>query len=82
VYMATEGLQMRSGRKSALDEKTIKRIAVALLSGAIRSDVARRFGVSEMTLVRHGLSLAKLKGKQPKPRKKKKESRARWNYGS
>jgi hypothetical protein len=73
---------MGSGRKPTLDEKTIERIAVALLSGAIRSDVARRFGISEMTLVRHGLSLTKLKGKQPKPRKKKKEPRAKWNYGS
>jgi transposase len=55
---------MRKGRENmkpqTLDEKQIARVRAAILSGAKVQDVAKRFCVSKMYLIRLGLTRKKV----------------------
>jgi hypothetical protein len=72
---------MKSGRRPTLDEQQIEKIKIALRAGAAVRDLAKRFDVSSMTLVRAGLTAHKI---APKKRARKKKGPSpfarRWNY--
>jgi hypothetical protein len=51
---------MAQGRKQSLDAGQIERIKIALASGATTRDLAKRFSISRMTLIRHGLVPSKV----------------------